>query len=367
LQAIQLDVGRVLQGQCCRQDLKLILTRFQCNWEIQDDAPTIKTPNKAPPQPPPDPLAPPKASSTGSSEPVRLSYLTEQTCHHPPVSAFWVSCPARGLTARGFDQISAKFTGTAIRVSPGQHNTGIWITLHNRDDEEYQLTHPIASLGGLLRGSLSISVADVCYITCPKTKMKVILQYLEEGWVGKSKNAVVGVIFRYDPSNDKYTRAKDVPEKDILARIEGCWQEQIYYTIPNTAAVKDQDNTDPTTEKQLLIDLVPLMPVPKIVPPEAEQLPNESRRFWHDVTESITSKRFGDATRIKQELEQKQRDKAKSREEKNITWKPRFFIEATTKSGKPDLTEEGRRVLEGMQKLDFQLEDGEGGMNGAPA
>jgi hypothetical protein len=367
LQTIQLRVGRVLQGQYIRPDIKRILTPSQCNWEIQDDAPTIKTPNKAPPQPPPDPLAAPENSSAGSSEPIRLSYLTEQTCHHPPVSAFWVSCPSRGVSARGFDQISAKFTGTTIRVTPGQYNTGIWVTLHNRGDEEYQLTHPTANLGGLLRGSLSVSVADICYITCPKTKIKAILHYLEEGWVGKSKNAVIGVVFRYDPSNDKYTRVKDVPEKDVLARVEGCWQEQIYYTIPSSSAVKDQDNTEPTTEKQLLIDLVPLMPVPKIVPPETEQLPNESRRFWHDVTESITTKRFNDATRIKQEIEQKQRDKAKSREEKNVTWTPRFFTEATTKSGKPNLTEEGQHVLDGMQKLDFQLEDGEGGMNGAAA
>lgn len=172
-------------------------------------------------------------------------------------------------------------------------------------------------------------------------------------------------MFRYDPTKDKYIRLKDVPEKEVLARVEGCWQDQIYYTIPSSAAVKDQDNTDPTTGKQLLIDLVPLMPVPKIVPPETEQLPNESRRFWHDVTDSIQSKRFGDATRIKQELEQKQRDKAKSREEKSEDWKPRFFTEATTKDGKPDLTEEGQQVLDGMQKLNFQLEDGEGRANGA--
>lgn len=338
---------------------------MQCNWEIQDDAPTIKTPNKAPPQPPPDPLATPKSSSTGSSEPIRISYLTEQTCHHPPVSAFWVSCPSRGLSARGFDQIAAKFTGTAIRVTPGQYNQGIFITLHNRDNEEYQLTHPAANLGGLLRGSLSISVADVCFVTCPKTKIKAILHYLEEGWVGKSQNRVQGVIFRYDPSNDKYTRSKDVPEKDVLARVEGCWQEQIYYSIPSSPAVKEQENTDPTKSKQLLIDLVPLMPVPKIVPPETEQLPNESRRFWHDVTDSIVNKKFGDATRIKQELEQKQRDKAKSREEKNEPFSPRFFVEATTKSGKPELTDEGRTTLVGLQKLEFKLEDGEGRMNGA--
>jgi hypothetical protein len=78
--------------------------------------------------------------------------LTEQTSHHPPVSAFYIDCPQKGIIARGYDHLSAKFTGTSIRVTAGAHNLGIFITLQNRDDEQYQLTHPAAHLGGLLRG-----------------------------------------------------------------------------------------------------------------------------------------------------------------------------------------------------------------------
>lgn len=162
---------------------------------------------------------------------MRVSYLTEQTSHHPPVSAFYVDCPAKGITARGFDQLSAKFTGTSIRVTPGAHNLGIFITVHSRDSEEYQLTHPAAHLGGLIRGSLSVTVADTCFITCPKTKIKVILYYQEESWLGKTQNRVQGVIYNCDPQNDDRTRLKDVPEKDILARLEGCWTDQVHYTL----------------------------------------------------------------------------------------------------------------------------------------
>ena len=147
------------------------------------------------------------------------------------MSAFFVDCPVKGISARGFDQISAKFTGTSIRVTPGAHNLGIFINLKNRDDEEYQLTHPIAHLGGMLRGSLSVTVADSCFLTCRKTKTKVILHYLEESWLGKTQNKVNGIVYTYDPENDNKTRIKDVPEKDILARLEGCWHDQIFYTL----------------------------------------------------------------------------------------------------------------------------------------
>jgi hypothetical protein len=172
--------------------------------------------------------------SSTENKVVRVSYLTEQTSHHPPVSAFWVECPEKGLVARGYDQLSAKFTGTSIKVTPGNHNLGIFINVQGRQNEEYQLTHPAAHLGGLLRGSLSITVADTCYVTCPKSKLKVILHYLEEGWLGKTQNKVQGVIYKYDPENDNTMRIRDVPEKDIVAKVDGNWQDKVNYTPSGT-------------------------------------------------------------------------------------------------------------------------------------
>ena len=162
-----------------------------------------------------------------------MSYLTEQTSHHPPVSAFWAECPEKGIVARGYDQLTGKFTGTSVRVGPGNHNLGIFLTLQHRDNEEYQMTHPFAHLGGFLRGSLYVTVADVCYITCPKTRLKAMLHYLDESWLGKTQNKMIGVVYRYDPENDRIMRLKDIPEKDVVARVEGCWREKIYYGLGN--------------------------------------------------------------------------------------------------------------------------------------
>ncbi len=52
--------------------------------------------------------------------------------------------------------------------------------------------------------------------------------------LGKSQNRVNGVIFHYNPEDDTKTRIKDVPEKDILATLEGCWHDQIYYKLPGS-------------------------------------------------------------------------------------------------------------------------------------
>ncbi|KAL8717283.1 MAG: hypothetical protein Q9225_005455 [Loekoesia sp. 1 TL-2023] len=327
---------KYVKGKPCKPYNSALGEFFRCNWEIEDSSPPILGDG-------------PKVSATGgvSTEhrTVRVSYITEQTSHHPPVSAFWVDCPVKGISAYGFDQLSAKFTGTSVRVTPGAHNLGIFINLQHRDNEEYRLTHPAAHLAGMLRGSLSITVADTCYITCPKSRIKVILHYLEEGWLGKAQNRVLGVVFNYDPDNDNKTKIKDVPDMDVLARIEGCWQDKIQYTL--------KDEKDP----QILIDLNPLWPSSKIIPPENQQLSNESRRFWHGVTEAILNKQYSQATKLKQELEERQREKASARKDQGSEWKPRFFTEALMRNGKPELTEDGRRALKGLQEGDYHLEE----------
>jgi hypothetical protein len=108
-----------------------------------------------------------------------------------------------------------------------------------------------------------------------------------------------------------------------------------------------------------LIDLNPLSVAPKLLPPEAQQLPNESLKFWSGVTNAIVSRQYSLATTLKQELEERQRQKAKEREASGTEWKPRFFVGATDKGGKPDLTADGKEVLNGLHSGAYDLKENE--------
>ncbi|GAB1205697.1 hypothetical protein APSETT445_004376 [Aspergillus pseudonomiae] len=332
---------KYIKGKPCKPYNSTLGEFFRATWEIDAALPEVQVHSK------PGIANGTSTAKDGNAEAVKVCYLTEQTSHHPPVSAFFIDCPQRGVSARGFDQISAKFTGTSIRVAPGQHNLGIFVKIAPRDNEEYQLTHPAAHLGGLLRGALAITVSDTCYVTCPKTRIKVILQYLEDGWIGRAQNRVEGVVFRYDPDIDTTTKIKDVPESDILAKISGSWHGQVYYTLSGAG------------EPQLLIDITPLFPATKSVPPEASQLSNESRKFWSSVTEAIVDKNYNQATKCKQNIEERQRQKAAERQAKNEIWQPRFFTDAVAPLGKPELTEEGRKALDGLYNGDYSLKESE--------
>lgn len=73
------------------------------------------------------------------------------------------------------------------------------------------------------------------------------------------------------------------------------------------------------------------------------------------MTRAIKSKQFNEATRLKTELEERQREKATQRQNNNEEWKPRFFAHAVKADGRPDLTESGRTALEGLQAEDYTL------------
>lgn len=108
--------------------------------------------------------------------------------------------------------------------------------------------------------------------------------------------------------------------------------------------------------KNIIIDLNPLDPIPKIVPPLAEQLPNESLKFWEGVTDAIVGRQYGLATNLKTEIEENQRKKAAERKAADTEWKPRFFTGAVTPVGRPDLTKDGEEVLKGLHTGKFQLQ-----------
>jgi hypothetical protein len=133
-----------------------------------------------------------KSGSEPSSR--RITFLTEQVSHHPPISSFFVECKDSGVELYGVDQLSAKFTGTSIRVFPGEYNQGIFARLTKNakcgaDGEEYQITHPTASLNGLLRGSLWVAICDTIYVTCRGgkrgeddngTRLRSVIEYKDE-------------------------------------------------------------------------------------------------------------------------------------------------------------------------------------------
>ncbi|KAG1731696.1 hypothetical protein EDB19DRAFT_1321784 [Suillus lakei] len=300
---------------------------------------------------------------------VRVVYVTEQVSHHPPVSAYYASCPSRGMEMAGIDQISAKVSGTAVRVAPGSFNKGIYINVTSGPGvgEKYHITHPVANVNGILRGSFYITVGDSTIVTCEGGKgvaYRAVIEYKEESWLGRAHFLVEGVIHTYDEGStehEEWTKVKHVPAARVVAVFDGCWRNHIRWrrtAASPPAASSSLSSSSPMspspsssapslseTEYATLVDLSTLFVVPKKVRPLERQLPNESRKLWDAVTTRLLAKEYGEATKAKLAIEQKQRDEAGERKRKGVQFIPQYF-EQDISSGIPVLTAAGRKAVE---------------------
>lgn len=93
------------------------------------------------------------------------------------------------------------------------------------------------------------------------------------------------------------------------------------------------------------MDLEALRVIPKELIPIDEQYAMESRMVWKDVTALIEAKDFAKATKMKQNIEAKQRKDAAARKERNEEWVPKFFV-LEDLGGRSKLTREGWDMLE---------------------
>ncbi|KAJ9092056.1 hypothetical protein QFC19_008830 [Naganishia cerealis] len=155
-------------------------------------------------------------------------------------------------------------------------------------------------------------------------------------WIGKPKFALEGVVFSYNPdkADEKdWSKIKQVPSDRVVANIEGSWRKQIKYRRKGEK------------EWVLLIDLAHLGMTPRSVRPLSEQEERESRRLWDPVTTHMNVKNWSEATKQKQSIEQRQRDIAHELKQKGIEHQPVYF-EQDISSGKPTLSEEGRKAVE---------------------
>ncbi|KAL7006877.1 hypothetical protein EMMF5_003461 [Cystobasidiomycetes sp. EMM_F5] len=188
------------------------------------------------------------ASSTAESEgpssaapaagDARVAFVTEQVCHHPPISAYWYessSDESRGaVTATGIDQITAKFNGTSIKIAPGSQNKGIFVKVPEVTTDEYQITHPVGYITGFISRAPYATLSETTYINTLKEgksggkAYRAIITYADESWITKPKFLMEGVVYEVAEGGAKeYQRIKDVPENAVVVRLKGTWRGKI--------------------------------------------------------------------------------------------------------------------------------------------
>lgn len=102
--------------------------------------------------------------------------------------------------------------------------------------QEYQITHPGAQVNGILKGSYYGTMSDQISVTVRggdgATRLRCLIDYKDESWIGKPRFLLDGVVYRYttgDETAESWTKPKQVPSDKVVAHLEGNWMRQIRY------------------------------------------------------------------------------------------------------------------------------------------
>lgn len=238
-----------------------------------------------------------------------VTFIAEQTSHHPPIASFYAECPAKRVQIDGCLWTKSKFLGLSV----GVHMIGdATLTLLDYD-ERYVMTFPSA-YGRSILGVPWFEMGGKVSIECEKTGYTANIEFLTKPFYNGKKHQITGSLYG--------------PDKKEFCKIDGEWNGIMY--------AKYQD----TKISDIFFDTKTTPVIKKNVRPIAEQSEFESRRLWKDVTYYLKSKQLDKATESKSFLEQRQREGAKERSEKSIKWQTKHF----TESGEQKWTYENKLI-----------------------
>ncbi|KAH8120721.1 oxysterol-binding protein family [Phellopilus nigrolimitatus] len=226
-------------------------------------------------------------------------YIAEQVSHHPPVSAYFYISPANKVRIIGEIRPKSKFLGNSVSTTMEGENRIMFIG--RPDDGEYVVTMPNMYARGILFGKMVFELGDTCTAKNEKTNLSCDIEFKTKGFFSGIYNAIVGRVRR---------NGTDVGE------VSGRWSHVMDFKSTKTGQKRVLFDANSEAGKRV---------AEKLVAPEDEQEPNESRRLWSNLTEAILDKNMEAATDAKSAVEDAQREDRRRRDENGDEFVPRFF------------------------------------------
>ncbi|OTF83082.1 oxysterol-binding protein-related protein 9-like protein, partial [Euroglyphus maynei] len=231
-----------------------------------------------------------------------LIFIAEQVSHHPPISAFYAENFDKRIMCCAQIWTKSKFLGLSIGVNNiGQGS--IYLLDHG---EEYICTFPSA-YGRSILTEPWFEFGGSVQIECQKSGYSAKIDFLTKPFYGGKRNRINAEIFD--------------PNKKTLVTITGEWNGRMEAKFANNHNINKS-----TTKSEPFVDTKTLPVIRKQVKPINEQCDYESRNLWKHVTYALKKQNVNEATTAKHQIEQRQRDLVKEREQNASKWQNRVSV-----------------------------------------
>ncbi|KAI0085591.1 Oxysterol-binding protein [Irpex rosettiformis] len=207
----------------------------------------------------------------------RTNLVVEQVSHHPPITAYYITNPDKGLTLTGHSAQKTSFSAGSIIVKQIGHAV-LNVKLPSGQTEEFLITLPKLRIDGLWYGSPYIELTDTSYIQSSTGWLSTI-EYKGKGYFGGKSHQFKAVLS--PPGSNNAART-----------FEGLW----HITSKETSPGRGSSILDPFTDVQGPKEEVTVAPI-------EEQNDWESRKLWKLVAKGIRESDFDLASREKSKIE----------------------------------------------------------------
>ena len=227
--------------------------------------------------------------------------VSEQVCHHPPVTAYRVWNERHGVTLEGYHAQRTTFQRGTIHIKKVGH-----ALLHvDAYDEDYLITLPAMHLEGLIPPPPfpEFDSDRPTYIQSSSGYVAKIV-YSGKGWFRGKKNSFHASLFR------------EGQEGEVLFVAEGQWTGG-FIVREGGASKTEIERYDASTSQSSC--------TPLTIAPLESQDPLESRRAWRPVTAAIENGDMKGVVDAKSKLEVRQRELRKEEQAEGREWQRRYF------------------------------------------
>ncbi|KAA1466808.1 Oxysterol-binding protein [Dentipellis sp. KUC8613] len=224
----------------------------------------------------------------------QTNLVVEQVSHHPPITAYFISNPSKGLVLQGHSAQKTSFSGGSIIVRQIGHAI-LTVKLPSGEREEYLITLPRLRIDGLWYGSPYIELTETSYIQSSSGWLSTI-EYKGKGYFSGKSHTYKATVTPPGSNNIAHT-------------FEGQWNG-VSKNVKTGAVF-----TDVSGGKEEVT-----------VAPVDDQGEWESRKLWKLVAKGIREGDFESASREKSKIENEQRQRRRDEAAEGTTWQLKHFV-----------------------------------------
>lgn len=228
------------------------------------------------------------------------SLISEQVCHHPPVTAYKLWNNDNGISLSGYHAAKTFFANRSIHL----HKVGHVVLHIDKYNEDHLLRFPQIHLEGFLPPPPfpEFDADKPAYIQS-SSGYTTKITFSGKGWLRGKRNSFFASLYA------------EGRESEPLYTADGQWTGT--FTIKDVRANELIETYDATTSMQRL--------TPVSVAPLEEQDPMESRRLWNKFATAMYKRDMGGVSAEKNRIEVKQRELRKEEEREGRMWETRYF------------------------------------------